>query len=175
MKYNNLVTNFNINLLNYANFLSLKNSNFLFKNNMFILLNKFYQLDYGFCKNEYISNSEYLTYTQTRFSNSIFYFRIQPYKKIIPTIKNSFFTDFLTKNALKHYYTVKSQYFLKSINKRKNLLKKIGIVVGETNFNYILNVDGVICNVKKGKNKNKLYDLVLINSINLSLKKKKKI
>lgn len=83
---------------------------------------------------------------------------------------NNFYNDFIDS------YKSQKKLYNNNISKKSNFFfKKKGIIVGINNFNFIVNVNGIICNVKK-KNHYTLYDTVdIVLSNYWGIKKKSKI
>lgn len=86
-------------------------------------------------------------------------------------INSSSFSTYFSKIFVNEYKDQKHQHNARFLKKTCFLLKKRGIIVGITNFNYIVNVNGIICNIKNNKRYN-IYDTIDVIFFNWGLKKK---
>jgi len=89
-------------------------------------------------------------------------------------INPSYFSTYFREKFINSYKDQKCQHNARFLKKTCFLLKKKGIIIGITNFNYIININGIICNINKSK-PYKIYDTVNIIFFNWGLKKKVKM
>ena len=166
-----IINNFILNL----NSINSQNYFFIFKTKLYNNLKEPYNLKTGIQENSYLNSKELSMFKTKTYefdspitNTSNFFSKFKGYTLTNTLlIKKPYFKKFLLNDKLNDYWY--NKFNLALTNKNKKIIIKKGIVIGISNFNYIIYVDGFICNMPKKKTVLKIYDSVFVNILKIKV------
>lgn len=174
------------NILNNLNVINDKNVSYILTTKLSNRSSGFLKLKVGIQENVYIKKKELKFYQYN--SNNNFQSKRYLFSKVSFFSKIKTYTpkeDLLLKRASFqlpykdpfNYYAYQRLWYIITlyIKAERVLSNKKGIVVGITYNNYIVNFDGLICNVQKSQSSFKLYDTVNMCFTYMTMTKVKKV